>query len=167
MIGVEPVDLAFLGLLIVSSLVGLLRGFFREAISLAAWVAGIWVAAGHGRALAPYLAGVLANEQLQVWGARVLLLILILFAGAIASRLLAALLRGTGLGGADRVSGMLFGLARGVLLAAVAVIALRAAGFDQEPWWQRSKLVPYALPVADALRDMAEQGLKRSRSPVP
>jgi membrane protein required for colicin V production len=60
---------------------------------------------------------------------------------------------------------MLFGLARGVLLAAVAVITLQVAGVTDEPWWQQSKLIPYAAPVADALRKAAKQGLGQSRSP--
>lgn len=167
MTGVTPLDFALLGLLIVSALLGLLRGFFREAISLIAWIGGAWAAARYGQWLAPYLARFLVNDQLQLWAARIVIVVILVFAGAVLSRLLVGVLRGWGLGGADRVTGLLFGVARGVLLVALTIIALRAAGFDREPWWRGSKLIPYALPVADALREIAEQGFDESRSLLP
>lgn len=165
MAGFTALDLVFLGLLAVSALLGLLRGLFREAVSLAAWLGGAWAAAHHGHLLAPLLARFLASDGLQLWVARGIIVVVLVFAGAIISRLLAGFVRDLGLGGADRVTGLLFGLARGVLLAGLASIVLGATGFDREPWCRESKLLPYALPVADALREIAEQGLDPSHSP--
>jgi uncharacterized membrane protein required for colicin V production len=54
---------------------------------------------------------------------------------------------------------MLFGLGRGAILATLVVIALEFAGFDADPWWQQSKLIPYAAPIAERLRDAAAQGM--------
>lgn len=169
MAGFAALDVVLLGLLLVSALLGLLRGLFREAVSLAAWLGGAWAAARHGHLLAPVVARFLAGDGLQLWAARGIIVIVLVFAGAIISRLLAGFVRNLGLGGADRVTGVLFGLARGVLLAGLAVIVLRMSGFDCEPWCQESKLLPYVLPVAEALREVAEQGLDQSRSlsPIP
>lgn len=155
-------DYALLALVLVSAVVGLLRGLLREAMSLVVWVSAVWVAARYGSSVAPYLAEFIANGQLRLWAARITLLIGVLIAGGILTWLLAMALHSTRLGGTDRMVGMIFGLARGVLLAGLAIIVLRLAGFSDEPWWRQSKLIPYAAPVADALREAAEQGLGRS-----
>jgi membrane protein required for colicin V production len=162
--GLAALDYAMLALVLVSCLIGLLRGLFREAMSLAVWVGAAWVAARYGDWLSPRLAEFVANTQLRLWAARIGLLITILIGGGILSWLLAKILRSTGLGGADRFAGMVFGLARGMLLASLAIIVLKAAGFDDQPWWRQSKLIPYVAPVADTLREAAEQGLRRSWS---
>ncbi len=156
MTGLAPLDYAFIGLLLLSSLVGLLRGFFREAMSLVVWIGAIWVAARYGDLLAPQLAQFLANDQLRLWAARLALLMAVLIGGGLLSSLLAMILHSTRLGGTDRVVGLIFGLARGMLLAGLIVVVLRATGLDDEPWSRQSKLLPYAAPVADALREAAE-----------
>jgi uncharacterized membrane protein required for colicin V production len=56
---------------------------------------------------------------------------------------------------------MVFGLARGILIVGLAVVTVELAGLTDEPWWRESKLIPYAAPVADALRKAAEEGLAK------
>ncbi len=166
MLGLAVLDYLLIGLLLVSALVGLMRGIFREAMSLLVWVAALWLASRFAWWLAPYLAQWVPNGHLRLWVARLALFMGTLIGGGLVTWLLAMALHGSRLSGPDRVVGMLFGLARGVLLIAVTILLLRVAGFSNEPWWQQSKLIPYAAPVADALRDAAEQGLGRSWSPT-
>jgi uncharacterized membrane protein required for colicin V production len=54
---------------------------------------------------------------------------------------------------------MVFGFARGVILSGLLVVVLEMMGFSNSPWWQESKLLPYAAPVADIIRHTAEDGL--------
>jgi membrane protein required for colicin V production len=155
-------DYVLLGLLAVSVLIGALRGVVREAMSLVVWIAAAWAASRYGSALAPQLADTIDNPQLRLWAARGLLLVGVLIAGGIITALIAMTLRAVGLGPTDRAIGMVFGLVRGVLLVALAVIVLRLAGFTDEPWWRESKLIPYAAPVAEALREVVAQVSGRS-----
>lgn len=157
-------DYALLAVVALSTLVGLLRGFFREAMSLLIWVGAIWLAGRFAADVAPYLVEYIGSAPLRLWAARGLLLVGVLIAGGILTSLLAMALRGSALGGTDRAVGMVFGLARGLLLAGLAIVVMQLAGLSDEPWWQQSKLIPYAAPVADALREAAEQGLGRSWS---
>jgi membrane protein required for colicin V production len=157
-----PLDYVLLAAVLLSTIVGLFRGIFREAMSLVVWIAAVWAAQRYASTVAPHLAGFVANAQVRIWGARVLLLIGVLVGGGILSWLVASLVHSTRLGGADRVVGMVFGLARGVLLAGLVVVTLELGGLTDEPWWRESKLIPYAAPVADALRKAAEEGLGRS-----
>ncbi len=73
---------------------------------------------------------------------------------------LGLVLSSTGLTGTDRALGMVFGFGRGVLLAGLLVMGLDLLGFREASWWEQSKLIPYALPVADIIRHAAEDGME-------
>jgi membrane protein required for colicin V production len=162
---VPVLDLILLAIVAVSVLVGALRGLLREAMSLIVWIAAIWVSSRYASWLAPQLAGYIGNEFVRLWAAHLLLAVVVLTAGGLITWLLNMALHGMGFGGTNRVVGMLFGFARGVLLAAIAVIVLGVAGFDDEPWWRQSKLLPYAAPVAEVLREAAKKRLGGPSSP--
>ncbi|MDH5501999.1 MAG: CvpA family protein, partial [Gammaproteobacteria bacterium] len=63
------------------------------------------------------------------------------------------------LSGTDRVFGMMFGFCRGVVLLAVFIIGGEYANFSNDPWWQKSTLIPYGEVVADWIRVMAPRGV--------
>lgn len=163
-VALTSLDYALLAILLLSAVLGLLRGLFREVMSLAVWIAAVWLASRYAWWLSPQLAELVPNEALRTWVARLLVLMGVLLSGALLTWALSSALHGTSLGGPDRVLGLVFGMARGLFLAAVAVAVLRLAGFTDEPWWRQSKLVPYAAPAADMLREAAEQGLGRQGS---
>lgn len=54
----------------------------------------------------------------------------------------------------DRVMGMAFGALRGILVVAVAVIALRAfTPVEQDPWWRQSQLIPHVEIIGNWFYD--------------
>lgn len=158
-------DYGLVFIVLASALVGLFRGLFREALSLAAWLLAIWAALRHADWLVPHLGRWIESPVLGLWAARLVVLIAVLLLGGLLGWLVSLLLHSSRLDAPDRTAGMVFGVARGVLLAGIAVVVLRSAGFDAEPWWQESKLLPYAAPVADALQEAAEQEFGRSGQP--
>jgi membrane protein required for colicin V production len=104
------------------------------------------------------------SPALDLWAARLAVLVGVLLLGGILTWLISMAIHGSRLGAPDRAAGMAFGVARGVLLVGVVLVVLRVAGFSGEPWWRESKLVPYAAPVADALREAAEHELGKPGS---
>jgi membrane protein required for colicin V production len=64
------------------------------------------------------------------------------------------------LSGMDRLLGGLFGAVRGIILVALFVIGGQFAGFDNDDWWQDSRLLPHVQVVADWIKVMAPQGLE-------
>jgi len=66
----------------------------------------------------------------------------VLMAGALLAFVLRKLIAGSGLSGTDRLLGMMFGLARGVLLVLLAVLLLGFTPFPRDPWWRQSQLMP-------------------------
>ena len=154
------VDYALIIIVGLSAVVSLFRGFFREAVSLGTWVAGLWLAWKLGPQVAGILEPWISTSVLRLWAARVLVVIAVLIAGGLLSWLFGVILDNTGLSGTDRALGTVFGFARGVLLAGLAVMALDLMGFREAAWWDESKLIPYAAPVADIIRHAAEDGLE-------
>lgn len=154
------VDYILLAVLIISTAVSVLRGFVKEAISLVSWAVAIWCAWRFGGAVAGALEDSIDSMTSRLWVARSLLLVGVLVAGGLVEWLVLFLLQKSGLTGTDRAIGTVFGFARGVVLAGLLVAVLQSGGFEAEPWWQDSKLIRFAEPVADMLRDAAEEGFE-------
>ena len=142
--------LVFLG----STLIGLLRGFVREAVSLAFWIVAIWAAWKFGPTVEPHLGGLLADPRIAPWVGRFVILMLVLLIGWVIGMLLSYFTRSMGLGPLDRAIGLLFGILRGMVLVGLMIIGGELLHLNQEPWWGRSKLVPYGETVGDWLRAM-------------
>jgi membrane protein required for colicin V production len=154
------VDYILLAVIVISTAVSVLRGFVKEAISLVSWAVAIWCAWRFGGAVAGALEGSIDSMTSRLWVARSLLLVGVLVAGGLVEWLVLFLLQKSGLTGTDRAIGTVFGFARGVVLAGLLVAVLQSGGFEAEPWWQDSKLIRFAEPVADMLRDAAEEGFE-------
>ena len=152
------VDYILIGVAAVSTVIGLFRGFAREAFSLATWSLAIWASWRFGNQGQAYFEGLTDSVVIQLWVARCVILVLVLLAGGVGGWMVSTLLTRTGLSGTDRAVGMVFGLMRGVVLAGFLIIVMQAAELDKEPWWQESKLIPYATPLTDALGELAEEG---------
>lgn len=154
------VDYALIVIVGLSVVVSLFRGFFKEAVSLGTWVVALWLAWKMGPEVAGFLEPWITTSVLRLWAARVLTVIAVLIAGGFLSWFFGVVLDNTGLSGTDRAIGTVFGLARGILLAGLAVMTLDLMGFREAAWWDESKLIPYAAPVADIIRHAAEDGLE-------
>ncbi|MGY0215994.1 CvpA family protein [Endozoicomonadaceae bacterium StTr2] len=143
------VDLAILGIIAVSALLSLARGFFREVLSLVTWVVAIVVSWLFGGSLADQLHTMVESPLLRESVARLILFVLVLILGGLVNRIVAALVKFTGLTGTDRMLGMVFGAMRGILLVVVAAGLLSYTPARQESWWQQSTLIPDFLMMAD------------------
>jgi membrane protein required for colicin V production len=147
-------DVLILLVLVGSTLIGLLRGFVREAVSLAFWVVAIWAAWKFGPVVEPHLGGLMADPKIAPWVGRLVILVLVLLLGWLIGMLLSYFTRSMGLGPLDRAIGLLFGVVRGMVLVGLMVIGGELLHLNQEDWWSRSKLIPYGETVGDWLRAM-------------
>lgn len=141
-------DLILGGVILVSMLLGLWRGFIREVFSLVSWGAALILAglfaARLGEAL---LASAVSAPLLRTSLGFALVFLGTLVAGALLTRLLAALIDSTGLTGTDRLLGLLFGMARGALIMVVLVVVLQPIAHTYD-WWHES----WIIAAADRLR---------------
>jgi len=152
------VDILIAIAIALSVIVGVVRGFIKEAISITALLVAIWAALYFGSSVGNVSESWLSSEELQTWFGRILVFAIVLSIGGLLGWGISKLVRLSVLSGLDRLLGGLFGTARGILLVALAVLAGQFAGFDNDAWWLKSKLIPYLEVVADWIKVMAPQG---------
>ena len=141
-------DLLIIGLLGLSGLVGLVRGLVREVLSMVSWGLAIWVGISFSGTLEGYLENSIPSPTARIAAAFGILFILTLLITGMIGFLLTRILESTGLSGIDRFAGLLFGLARGVLIIAVLVFLARSTPLPKEPWWRDSQLMPMFQSMA-------------------
>jgi membrane protein required for colicin V production len=134
-------DYCILGALGLSVLMGLWRGFIGEVLALVIWGVALWVAWKFGPQLAAQFSAIeLPSARILVGYA--VCFIAVLIAGAIVSFFVRKLVAGSGLTGTDRLLGMVFGLARGLVLVTLVILLLGFTPFPRDPWWHQSQLLP-------------------------
>lgn len=147
-------DYVLIGIILVSTLISLVRGFVREAFSLAIWVLAFWVSLTFFRELAVQLEGFIETPSVRLGVSFALLMLMSLAIGGLVNYLFIQLIERTGLSGSDRFIGMIFGAARGVLLICILVLLAGLTPFPSDPWWKASQLIPYFEELAVWLRSL-------------
>jgi membrane protein required for colicin V production len=153
-------DYLIIATISLSTLISIWRGFTREALSLSAWVLAAWVALTFSPALAMQLEPHIEIVTLREAAAFAILLIATLFIAAFVNHLLAQLVHKTGLTGTDRTIGILFGVARGVILVAVLVLVGEITEQHQEIWWQDSLLISHFEQIVNWLKQFLPDDLR-------
>jgi len=157
--GLIWVDYCVLALIALSALIGLVRGLVQEVFSLALWAGAGWVALHYNHAFAAHLEKLIPLDSARMVVSFISIFIGILIAGGMVGFLLGKLVSTAGLGGTDRLAGLLFGVARGALIVAVLVLLAGATPLPQEPWWKQSRLIPPFQSLALWLRGQVPAGL--------
>ena len=152
------IDILIAVAIIISVIVGIMRGFVKEAISIAALLIAIWAALYFGPQVGDVSDSWLSSEELQTWFGRILVFAVVLSIGGLLGWGISKIVRLSLLSGVDRFSGALFGTLRGILLTALFIIGGQFAGFDNDDWWLRSRLIPHLEVVADWIKVMAPKG---------
>ncbi|MYM62720.1 CvpA family protein [Pseudomaricurvus sp. HS19] len=147
-------DWTIVAILIVSSLIGLKRGFVKEALSLVCWVAAFAVAMTFHEALGSLLEKSVPTPSIREMISFGVLFAATLVVGAMVNYLLGELIRLTGLSGTDRLFGMVFGLARGaVVVLAILILLPTVVPIDRDAWWHQSMIIPHFLAMEDWARE--------------
>jgi membrane protein required for colicin V production len=154
-------DYVVIAAVVLSAIVGAVRGFLRESIALGTWLVALFVAWHFSDMIEPHLGGLLAAHYVRPWAARVIIVALILLFGAGLGALVGHYVRLSIFSSMDRFLGFLFGAARGAVLIGVFVILGQLLKLDGEMWWRHSMLLPYGDSVANGLRILIGAGSAR------
>lgn len=166
-VGVDlaPFDWAIIALLVISTLMSLRRGFFKEALSLGTWIAAFVVARQFHSPMDQLLETQIADSLMRSIAAFAALFVGTLLVGAALGFFLSALIDATGLSSTDRVLGMVFGFARGALIVTVVIGLLNLTPLVNDSWYTSASLVPHFETVAQwALEQLSASGFKPSIS---
>ncbi len=140
-------------LILLSMLIGFFKGFVKESISLATWIAAIIIGLRFSPEMANHLPVSIDNEIIRISIAFALLFIAVLVIGGLINYLISQFVKKTGLSGTDRLLGLIFGALRGGLIVTLLVLlATRLVpGMQSEPWWQQSRMMPSFISLAEQL----------------
>lgn len=127
-----------------SILLSLWRGFTREAISLAGWIAAFIIANMYVSEMATLLSQWIVNVTGRYVAAYALLFAGTLVVASVLGKLGTQVVRATGLSLLDRVLGTAFGFARGIIIVLVLVYLLRQLAPPQNiVWLDQAQLMPH------------------------
>ena len=155
------VDYIILAIIIISAVMGLVRGLLREAVAVITWFLAIVLAWSFATSLEPLLGGILVGSPLRIWAARVIIFVGVLLLGGAVSVILGHYVRVSMFAPTDKMLGFVFGVIRGIVIVGAFTIAIQALRMDEDPRWKNSRLMPYAVGVADALRGIVGDKLER------
>ncbi|MFT7490875.1 MAG: membrane protein required for colicin V production [Pseudohongiellaceae bacterium] len=146
-------DWTIIVILSLSCAISLVRGFVKEALSVAIWIIAFGVASWFSPKLAPLLTVYIDAISLRQMVAFASLFVATLLVGGAVNYLLSTLIRATGLSGTDRLLGVLFGAIRGFVVIMVIVLYLpKMVPVDRDLWWSESRLISHFLSFEDKFR---------------
>jgi len=134
-------DLSIISIIALSSLFSLKRGFVKEALSLVTWIAAFIIARTFNPNLQTLLVDLIDPVVFRAIAAFAILFIGTLVVGAVINNLIALLVKITGLSTTDRLLGVVFGVARGLIIVLVVIAVLRVTPFAEDMWWKQSVMI--------------------------
>ena len=133
------VDAALIAVLVISVIVGAIRGFVFELLSLVGWVAAWFAAQWFSPQVAPHIPVGASGSALNLAVSFAAVFIAALIVWAIAARLIRLVLHATPLSIVDRGLGAVFGLLRGVVLLMAVAVAVGLTPAVKSMAWQQSR----------------------------
>jgi len=155
---VTVADISILIVIVISMLLGLWRGLVKEAFSLAAWVAAVFVAGFFSAPLADLMVNMLDNATVRRVLASTILFVLVMFAGTLLGNFMSKLSTAIGLRGVDRALGSLFGILRGLIIVLLVLFLTTPFEFSRT-WYQDSVIVPYMMVILEHVAILANYEL--------
>lgn len=162
------VDIVILLITLISVVVGIMRGFIREALSIVSWVVAIWLAITFCKEAGQYLANYIpiSTPALQVALGFAIVFIACLLVFALITFLIHKLIVQDAIKGTDRVLGAFFGVFRAGIIVAGLMILGRGVEMPVNDWWKNSVLIAHLEPYADMLQNLLPADLQPVSAPV-
>ncbi len=146
-------DLIIAALVITSAIYGLYRGLIRELISLIAWVLAFFLAILFSPNFANLLDPTWAGETLRLIFSFSAIFVGVLIVSSFIQFVVRKFLSLVGLGSLDRFLGMVFGIARGVVISTILLV-LFIELFPTNSWAENSKVSTYLLAYESLVVDL-------------
>lgn len=148
-------DYILIGVIALSGFIAFFRGFVQETLSLLLWIIAFAAAMFLNAFLDPYFINYIESPEIRRILTIITVFVGIIFSGGLLIKLLRGLVHWSGMGGLDRLLGVLFGFLRGMLLIVVIYLVL-PSDLKQSPFIKDSKSSTYLKKYAP----MAEKFFK-------
>jgi membrane protein required for colicin V production len=128
-------DGILVGFTLVSAILAMVRGFSREVLSIASWVAAAAAAYFFYPAVLPYIKPHIDNEKIAMGASAAIVFFIALIVVTVITMKLADFIIDSRIGALDRTLGFLYGAARGILVVAVALLFFNWLVGENPPLW--------------------------------
>lgn len=153
------IDIVIVGIILISTLISLFRGFVKESISLATWIIAGILGVRYMHVMAALLENTIESVTIRMAASFAVLFIATLIVGAIFNFIVSQMVDKTGLGGTDKALGMVFGLGRGVLIIVMLLLLAGLTTMPEEVWMKESLLIEYFSSISVWIREFLPQDL--------
>lgn len=157
--GLNIADVYIIGILLISALISIYRGFLREFITVVSWVIAGTLAFWLGPKLGLHIGFIDSDIGKHIFGG-IIVFIASLSLLYLAKFLLFRALKISGVSKLDRGLGALFGLLRGAVLI-VAVILAATDPIKEQKWYKQSYLIAKFDVVAEAIAKATPDSFKK------
>jgi membrane protein required for colicin V production len=147
-------DWILAAVLLLSLLIGALRGLVYEVLLLLVWVASFYFAQWAAPGVAALLPLQSASESVRYAAAFVLVFIASVFVAGLLAHGIKKLVEAMGLRPVDRTLGAAFGLVRGVVLLLAATVVMDMTALKSSPWWLESQGAPVLTAALQGLKPL-------------
>lgn len=159
---VTTLDILIIGVIAVSGLVSLFRGFTSELLSLITWAVAFMLPFHYTEQFSAFLPDTVESPSARWFiSAGVLFFSALIAFGAI-SFMIRKLVGAISLGFADRMLGIFLGVVRGVLIVAVlALLGTSNPAIPKERWWNESKVLPSMLKISNIIHNQLPESFAK------
>lgn len=156
---ISGLDLAVVIVLLISAVLAFMRGFVHEVLSVAAWIGGILSVVYGVPELRHIARGFIANDLIADIATSVVIFLSVLVVLSILTKMLSQSIQASALNNLDRSLGFVFGLLRGAVILAAALLILDwiIDTGERPDWVQSAKTLPVIEGTADFLQSLAPE----------
>ncbi|OKL43005.1 CvpA family protein [Pseudovibrio exalbescens] len=158
-------DGILLVIMFLSAILAMIRGFVREVLSIASWIAAAASAYFFYKPVKPFLADYISNDTVATVAAVAVVFLLTLFIVSYITMRISDFVLDSRVGALDRTLGFVFGAARGFLIVVVAMLFFNwFVPEQQQPQWimnakSRHLLVTTGASLVAALPEDPEEAI--------
>lgn len=113
----------------------MMRGAVKEMLAIVGWVVAFYIAKAYSTTLAAFLPEAIPTEALKTLIAFLILLIAVLVLSGLVAMAISSVVSQIGLGWLNRFVGVIFGFAKGMLIACLLVFLAGLTSLPKEPMW--------------------------------
>ncbi|MGI6852835.1 CvpA family protein [Mesorhizobium sp. 1B3] len=148
-------DGILVGFTLVSAMLAMVRGFSREVLSIASWIAAAAAAYFFFPQVLPYVQPYIDHPQLAMAAAAGIVFVIALIVVTVITMKIADFIIDSRVGALDRTLGFLYGAARGILVVAVGMMFFNWLVSSNPPAWiSQAKSRPLLEDIGTRLEAM-------------
>jgi len=157
-------DWVIAAIFLISIVVGIMRGFIKEVLSLTSWILAFWLGNRYCQEAGEFLSEFIniPAETFRVAAGFTVVFVGTLFLFAIISYVIAKVFVHGAIKGTDRVLGIVSGAVRAGAIVIAIMLVTRGIGLANSQWWAQSQLLPHFLPIANYIELLLPKKLQSS-----